>query len=172
MLFPGLTIVSDQACKNATNLFISYSLITTITWFLLGNMDCDILVILVLNSIGFCCSEIIVNGDFESELDGTNWLCNRCTLEREEDAFEGVYSGKITNRYNYYWFVSINYFTFLKRQSPYGFLYETQQHIRGHLDARGLIHMVCKMDMYYLIFQGKELGRDYPVHLSCGRRQL
>ena len=76
-------------------------------------MDWPVLdVILIVSSIGFCCSEIIVNGDFESELDGTNWWCNSCTLERDEDAFGGVYSGKITNRYKYYLLISISYFIF------------------------------------------------------------
>ena len=107
--FTGNNYLFDQyvtCCENATNLLISYSLIPTVSRFPLEKMGCQILVTMVLSAIGYCCSEIIVNGDFESELDGTNWLCNSCTLKGDEDAFGGIYSGKITNRYIYYWLVS------------------------------------------------------------------
>ena len=98
-------------------------------------MDWRVLVILVVSTIGFCCSEIIVNGDFESELDGTNWLCFSCTLERDEDAFGGVDSGKITNRYIYHWLVSISFFIFLMKHSSYLFLHKINAKI---LDATGV----------------------------------
>ena len=94
-------------------------------------MDWRVLVILIVSTIGFCCSEIIENGDFESELDETNWLCFSCTLERDEDAFGGVYSGKVTNRYIHYWLVSVSYFIFLKKHSSYLFLHQVNDKMLG-----------------------------------------
>ena len=45
-------------------------------------------------------SELISNGDFESEIDETNWFCNGCTLERDPNAYGGKYSGRVTDRYS------------------------------------------------------------------------
>ena len=127
-------------------------------------MDCQVLLILVLNAIGFCCSEIIVNGNFETELDGTNWVCNSCTLERDEDAFWGVFGGKITNRYKYFRLVSISYFIFLNKQSSYGFLHKIQQEIYVNtlMHEVYLIHVVCNIYMNCFIFAGQRIGPGLP----------
>ena len=52
----------------------------------------------LLNITVLCSGELIINGYYESAIDGTNWLCFSCTLDRDEDAFGGTYSDKITNR--------------------------------------------------------------------------
>ena len=43
--------------------------------------------------------EILQSADFESPLDGADWQCSACVLERHgDDAHGGSYSGRVFNR--------------------------------------------------------------------------
>ena len=50
----------------------------------------------VQNILVIYSSELILNGDFESDIDGTNWECNGCMLERDGDAY-GVATADFRN---------------------------------------------------------------------------
>ena len=42
--------------------------------------------------------ELFSNPGFEGTFSRNNWWCNFCTLSRNTDAYQGHYSGRVTNR--------------------------------------------------------------------------